>query len=351
MKGSIDIADALRGELTSGRYRAGERLPPVADLRKLFGAGEYAVRHALQRLRDEGFLTLRPHLGAIVSTALSRAWKGHVAFFHTSRRASYFVSRLSIVLGERLEAAGWCFHPVFMAAAKDGQINTEAMERHIANGLDFAVVLSEFRQIAALLDRAGVLYVVLNGFARDFPNACGVIRDDFRPCFADLVQALRASGARVVLEFDYERRMDRDFKNTLFAAEIDSHRILCAWDNELPHSASDIRALGHRAVADFLAVGQNRAHLPDVFLFTDDYLASGGVAALLEAGLHIPDDIRVVSFSNRGDEPVLGVSVARIENDPEAYGEAVAAYALDILAGRHPAPPRIAWRFIPGESL
>ena len=81
------------------------------------------------------------------------------------------------------------------------------------------------------------------------------------------------------------------------------------------------------------------------------HLAFGGIVAILEAGLRIPDDIRVVSFANRGNEPVLGLSLARIENDPTAYGAAVADYVLAVLAGRNPRPPRIEYRFIPGESL
>ena len=73
--------------------------------------------------------------------------------------------------------------------------------------------------------------------------------------------------------------------------------------------------------------------------------------AILEAGLRIPEDIKVVSFANRGNEPVLGLSLARIENDPAAYGDAVADYVLALLAGRNPRPPRIEYRFVPGESL
>ena len=56
---SEKIAGTLREELSNGRYRVGERLPGVDALRARFGAGEFAVRHALQMLRDEGFLTLK----------------------------------------------------------------------------------------------------------------------------------------------------------------------------------------------------------------------------------------------------------------------------------------------------
>ena len=348
---SAKIAESLREELAAGRYRAGEELPSVAALGNRFGAGEYAVRHALRRLRDEGLLKLKSHIGSIVAPTLSRAWKGHVALVHTSRRSAYFVSRLSIVLGEHFEAAGWCYHPVFTATARDGIIDTSSIERHVANGLDFAIVYSEFRQIAELFDRAGVPYIVLNGFARDFPNARGIVREDFRPAFQSLVAALKAHGVRTVLDFDFGRRMDRTFKSLLFQAGMEPHMAFSEWDNERPHRLGEIKALGRRAVSAYLSDPRNRARLPDAILFNDDYFAAGGVVALLEAGLKIPDDIRVISFSNCGDEPPLGASVARVENDPDTYGAAVATYVLKLLAGKRAAPPRIAYRFIPGGSL
>jgi DNA-binding LacI/PurR family transcriptional regulator len=86
-------------------------------------------------------------------------------------------------------------------------------------------------------------------------------------------------------------------------------------------------------------------------LFDDDYLADGGLVALYEAGLRVPEDVKVVFYSNKGNEPVLGVSAARIENDPVSYGDAVAQYVLKLLSGRKAAPPKVVRRFIPGKSL
>ena len=145
--------------------------------------------------------------------------------------------------------------------------------------------------------------------------------------------------------------MDRTFKSLLFQAGMEPHMAFSEWDNERPHVLGEIKALGRRAVSAYLSDPRNRTRLPDAILFNDDYFAAGGVVALLEAGLKIPDDIRVISFSNCGDEPALGASVARIENDPDTYGAAVATYVLKLLAGKRAAPPRIAYRFIPGESL
>ena len=349
---SDKIAEALRRELNSGRYRAGTTLPSVDALRKRFAAGEYAVRSAIRKLHGEGLVTVTKHVGAVVTAKSAFAWKGHVAFVHTSMCCSYFTQRIALQLSRRFEAAGWTMHLVFLEPNADGRIDVEPLMRHVSAGLDFAVVLSEFRQIASLLDNAAVPYVVLNGFARDFPNARAVIREESAECYAALIRAMKERGKKTILEVDYDRRMDRSFKLQLADSGMRVSRELCRFDNETAHSLSDVRSLGHRVVARYLSSRSSRDHLPDVVLFDDDYLLAGGIVAILEAGLRIPDDIGVVVvFSNRGNELVADKQFARIENDPVSYGDAVAKYVLALLAGRRAVPPRVKMRFILGESL
>jgi len=353
MKRSIsdEIADALRGELEGGRYRAGERLPSVGELRKRFGAGEFAVRAALKKLRDEGLVTLRQKAGAVVTKKATAAWKGRVAFVAIGSNASYFSRMLAQRISYGMEEAGWACSSVFLDAAHDGSIDERQLLRLLHNGVDFAIGLIWSRQIASLFDRAGVPYVVLNGFTRDFPNAAGVVRESLRDAYAKLVAALRERRVRTLLEFDYERTMDRSFKAQLADSGIDVKRVLCKFDDESRWTLADVRRIGHRAVAEYFSSESRRRKPPDAILFDDDYLADGGLVALYEAGLRVPEDVKVVFYSNKGNEPVLGVSAARIENDPVSYGDAVAQYVLKLLSGRKAAPPKVVRCFIPGKSL
>ena len=349
---SESIAAALRDDMTAGRYRAGERLPSVDDLRARFGAGEFAVRHALQRLRDEGFISLKQRMGAVTTRKCAIPWKGRVAFITVDSTASYFRQKLAIQLARRFRAAGWDFVPIFMDQAPEGKVDVESVRRYAANGLDFAVVMTGRTQIAEVCDDLSVPYIVLNGFTRDFPNARAVIQEDFRDCFAKLIRTLRVHRLKSVLEFDIERTMDRGFKNQLFEAGIAVRRVLCSWENNAVYDLRDIRRLGYDTVFRFFQDERNRAHLPDVILFDEDHLACGGILAMQECGLRIPKDVKVVTYSNCGNEPIAGISLARIENDPVAYGDAVAAYALKLLSGRRcVVTPCIPWRFVPGESL
>ena len=348
---SEKIAEALRGELEAGRWKAGERLPSVAELRKRFGAGEWAVRHALQSLRDDGLITLRQNAGAVATEKPLFMPRGRIAFVTVGLTGSYFPHMLADRLSLRLAESGWECSPVFLDNAHDGAIDVRPLMQMIANGMDFAVGHMSSKQIAAIFDSAGVPYVVLNGSTRDFPNAKGVVREDFRPAYGKLIEVLRARRVKTLLEFDYERSMDRGFKAILASSGIDVKRILCKFDNEGQWTLADIRRLGHKAVSEFLSGGRRSAKLPDVILFDDDYFASGGLAALYEAGIRVPEDVKVVFYSNNGNELVMRGGTARIENDPFSYGDIIAEYVLKLLAGRKAATPKICWRFIPGASL
>ena len=61
------IADALRHDLTEGRYAAGDKLPTEAALAERFGVNRHTVRHGLSALIDEGLIRTRRGAGAFVA--------------------------------------------------------------------------------------------------------------------------------------------------------------------------------------------------------------------------------------------------------------------------------------------
>ena len=345
------IAETLRREFADGLWRAGATLPSLDVLRTRFGAGEFAVRHALRSLRDEGLIVLRQNVGAVVADRAAPPWKGRVLFIDLGAHGSYFEQAVLLRLSSRFCRAGWDFVPVGIAGAHDGDADLAPLLRQLASGATFALGLSSSRQIAACLAAANVPYAALDFGPVGSSRAKDAIQPDTRRAFDDMAAAMRSRGIRRVVEFDTMRRIDREFKLTMTAAGLEVRRILCRWDDESPWTLADVRRCGHAAVAKFFAVARNRRNPPDALLFDDDYLASGGFVALLEAGFRIPDDIKVATFSNRGDEPVAAVSLARIECDPAACADAAADYTLAVLEGKRPALPRPEFTFIPGDSL
>ena len=64
--------------------------------------------------------------------------------------------------------------------------------------------------------------------------------------------------------------------------------------------------------------------LSDGALFTDDYVAQGALLALALAGVRVPEDVAVVSHSNKGLGPVWANPLTRLEMDPITHGREVA---------------------------
>lgn len=52
----LQLAAILRGQIESGEYAAGRRLPSKADLRHTYQVSQGTVEHALALLRDEGLV-------------------------------------------------------------------------------------------------------------------------------------------------------------------------------------------------------------------------------------------------------------------------------------------------------
>jgi GntR family phosphonate transport system transcriptional regulator len=63
------ISGTLRGEISEGRYRPGDKLPTEAELARRFGVNRHTVRHALSALVGEGLVRTRRGAGAFVAAA------------------------------------------------------------------------------------------------------------------------------------------------------------------------------------------------------------------------------------------------------------------------------------------
>lgn len=60
------IAEALRGEIRSGSYAVGAKLPTEARLCEMYGASRQTLREALRALTEEGLIVRRPRAGSVV---------------------------------------------------------------------------------------------------------------------------------------------------------------------------------------------------------------------------------------------------------------------------------------------
>ena len=91
--------------------------------------------------------------------------------------------------------------------------------------------------------------------------------------------------------------------------------------------------------------------LPDALVFYDDYIAAGALLSLARHGVKVPEDVKVMTFSNKGLGPVFFKPLTRFESDHAANAEKIARWLKARLAGKRVAPPRIAARLIRGATM
>lgn len=64
----LQVADAIRADISGGVYKRGDALPSRADLAKRFSVSPMTVQNAYRLLRDEGVVVSRQGSGVFVRT-------------------------------------------------------------------------------------------------------------------------------------------------------------------------------------------------------------------------------------------------------------------------------------------
>lgn len=90
-------------------------------------------------------------------------------------------------------------------------------------------------------------------------------------------------------------------------------------------------------------------HLPDAFFIASDYLALGSLRALHEAGLRVPEDVRIMSVNNLEMTRYASPTLTTVEIPQTYLGETAVDLLLERFGGRSISkrvilPYRIVWR-------
>jgi DNA-binding GntR family transcriptional regulator len=71
-KPSVQVAEAIKRDIESGKYGPGDRVPSVPELAKAFDVARQTVANAFKVLQDDGYLVSRVGSGTFVRTDFDR---------------------------------------------------------------------------------------------------------------------------------------------------------------------------------------------------------------------------------------------------------------------------------------
>lgn len=199
------------------------------------------------------------------------------------------------------------------------------------------------------IESAGWPFVVLGDGGRCIPSAAvnciGLIELRNGLVAPDFVRACAQRGVRTVVQFLYAEG-GFDVAEMLAVADIACETV------RVPRFRNPFGMYSGAFAAMKALLERARGRLPDVFLFTDDHLAHGGLLALSTRGVRIPEDVKVVTHANRGLGPFWVKPLTRLEMDPVAQGRDVAKAVLAYLrTGRLPSGLVLGSVWKPGETF
>ena len=339
------LAAGLRQAILSGFYRAGDVLPTLEELAHATGTSMRVPREAIDRLRAEGLVQPRRAVGSIVIDSRHQAWKGHVLFILSDADGSYYANVYAARVQQGLIEAGYLFSRVSVVG-REGIANSGALESALAQNVTLGIIFCpRDGRIAKRLEGRGIPYVVI-GEQEVGGNLCrGWIRFNRAAAVQGFVDRCRQVGARRILSVEFEGEGGVDIAPALEGTGLELRRECF----RAPPGAGRLELIQREVMERFI---KGRGWSADVVFFADDFLAMGGLIALLAKQVRIPEDLKVATFANDGFGPVFPIELTRLSMDPVGHAVETIGWLLAILR-RDPLPdePVLKSVYRQGQSL
>lgn len=345
------VADGLRSAIVSGFYKVGDLLPPREILARELGVSARVTREALVKLAKENLVNPRQRLGSVVLAPGSAIWYGHVVcVWNETDESTYFAARMVGALRRKLISSGYLFTSLALQRKEDGKVDLSVLDSIFSRGVDLSVSFGTPPEVNLALSRKNTPFVNVGHTHTKQPGCIGSVRINYNAAVPTFVAECCKQKVKSVLQAGFNDN-DINAERALAKAGIKTECIQVPISGK---AASDsLETQVRNAMNVFLKRFPTRdADLPDVILFTDDFFAFGALTALTLNGIRIPDDVKVVTLSNKGLCPVHPREFTRMEFDFASYGEIVADYALARLAGKEaPSSVDVNPVYIPGETF
>ena len=327
-----DILEKIQGDIRSGRYSPGQRLPSEAELVRRYGASRMTVFRAMHELQTMGLVVRRVGSGTFV--ALNSNAKSHVFGLLIPELGQTEI--FEVICKGMMESPEAARHSLLWGNSSSKENEKEEVAEQLCHhyiakkvsGVFFAPV--EFssgryqanHRIVEALDKAHIPVVLLDRCLERYP----------RRSRYDLVGIDNRRTAYIATEH-------------LFAAGAQRIAFLAR-----PHSATtvDARIAGYREALEARSSGNYRAsvHLgdpsdekfiqailkksrPDAFLCANDFTAGKLMHTLLSIGQRIPEDIRIVGIDDVKYASLLPVPLTTQHQPCRDIGRTALAIMLD----------------------
>ena len=335
---NAQITRFVKGLIIDGALDTSVPLPTIHALAKSWGTNYFTVQSAFSPLVSQGLLSRRRRLGTFASPGAKRMSSAGIFFGSSilSKRDQPFYHLLLSLLQQKLSSEGIACR-VFFDQRPDKELFTLHPEVAAAIASDeiqsLIVPLCDMRHDSWIsrLHIPTAMFASSKGDNRIWLNHVQ---------FASLaMERLAAQGCRSVgvitptqeQEYD-EPRKDRNSIIPHFAAAAASHGlrlekkwILAGKDSSISH-----QQFGYDSFKKLAAMKD----MPDAMVVFPDDTARGVVSGILESGVRVPADLKVVFHKNEGIDLFCPFPATFIVNSPADIADALIKLAVSQFEGQ-----------------
>lgn len=343
------LVERLKAAMVRNRYHPGEVLPGIREIAETAKVSEKVVRTALHRLADEGWIASRRHVGPVVVERGSQGARWRVLYFTHNPYYCYYNDWFIATLRTQLlrEKGGVLLVAVNRCDGVNGYIQ---LEEALKERWDLILEGPTAAKSRKMIEKSGWPFATIDDSVYSMPpseavNCVGRIDVSIGSAANDFVRECARRNVRTVMQLQCDKgAFNVTDQLRIVGVDVRTERTPMG-------IGPDEVARGAYAIVDGW-FRRRSFRLPDVVFFTDDYVAQGGLLALLRHGVHIPEDVSVVSFANKGHLPIWDQDLTRIELDPVAHGIATARAVQTFLRSSQ-FPPGISLGSVwhPGETF
>lgn len=327
----IQFADWLKGEISRGRFPADAPLPGIVELARSCRVSTTTVRSALRQLAVEGWVRPVRHVGSVVlrmrTADIKRKrvllWECGTFFCYYSDQ---FFSALRTALLCGKESA-----TIAVANGVLGRNPYIQLTEQLRESWDIVISHGNNLEANRMIEAAGHPFVIVGNGERVnhsvAENCKGVVEVLSSLALQEFARKCVKKRVRTVFQVLCQ-------KGAYDANDILSREGITVRTFHTPHLSTPeaVTRAGFEVVHSWF--GRDCPKLPDLVLFTDDYIAQGGLMALKMHGVRIPEDVAVVSHANKGHGPVWEKPLSRMEMNPISHAAVVAKAVRAFLKGR-----------------
>ena len=349
---SEQVVCGLRRAIIMGRYPEGACLPTLSSLAADLGVSMNTVRAAFRQLSVEGLIVSRTGVGSIVQPLGRRGRRGQVLLVFPESKSSFIISAMSYFLRNALMEQDYFVNEVVVPIDAHGRHRLEMLKLHLSESIDLAIQFHRAPPIRRALIDSGVPFVVFDfdpiGKIKAKNCVCHICAHVDGGADELIAQCLAAKVKSVFLACAWSRcqNLVRLFKKAGIRVATRQYCTPAHYGLQEGVQRAGLDAIT-RIIADEPQLLSGLLMFPD-----DDVFASGGLMALTYAGLRIPEDVKVVTLSNKGAGPVYPKTLSRLEVDAGRFASCIERCVMAFL-NRKPLPHKVGVDsiYIKGDSF